>query len=114
MEIETNGKYYRIFNRLMRLFPTVESALDDGEMSEEFKNFIFEDFDGGYSTVSELKEDIERIVVPNFCDKILSFIYSTMIKFTPTDKVNGIPLSKSKHKRNYEQYHAYTSFTCFR
>lgn len=64
MEIETNNKYYRIFNRLMRLFPTVESALDDGEMSEEFKNFIFEDFDGGYSTVSELKEDIERIVVP--------------------------------------------------
>lgn len=64
MEIETNDKYYRIFNRLMRLFPTVESALDDGEMSEEFKNFIFEHFDGAYSTVSELKEDIERIVVP--------------------------------------------------
>lgn len=48
----------------MRLFPTVESAFDDGEMSEEFKNFIFEDFDGAYSTVSELKEGIERIVVP--------------------------------------------------
>lgn len=31
----------------------------------------------------------------NFCDKILSFIYSTMIKFTPTDKVNGIPISKN-------------------
>ena len=41
MEIETNDKYYRIFNRLMRLFPTVESALDDGEMPEEFKNFYF-------------------------------------------------------------------------
>ena len=64
MEIETYNKYYSIFNKLVRIFPEVESALHDGESSEEFKNFIFEDLDGAYSTVSELREDIEHIVVP--------------------------------------------------
>ena len=53
--------------------------------------------------VSELKQDIEHLRVPKkkfakkktgFADKRLDFIYLTLIKFTPTDKVKGIPMSK--------------------
>ena len=30
-----------------------------------------------------------------FSDKILAFIHSTLIKFIPTDKVKGLPISKN-------------------
>lgn len=33
-------------------------------MYEEFRNVILEDLDGVYSTVSELKQDIEHLRVP--------------------------------------------------
>ena len=51
-----------------------------------------------------MKDDIHHIVLPKkpFCvnkfdlsDKIISFIYSTLIKFVRTNKVKGVPLSKT-------------------
>ena len=104
MEIDNIKEYYQIIDRLVELFPEVENALDTGDMSEEFKNFMLEDFDDQYATLREMKDDIHHIVLPKkpFCvnkfdlsDKIISFIYSTLIKFVRTNKVKGVPLSKT-------------------
>ena len=45
MKIENIEKYYEIFDRLVDLFPVVESALEDGDRSVEFKDFMLEELD---------------------------------------------------------------------
>ena len=101
MKIEDIEKYYDIFDSLVDLFPVVESALEDGDISVEFQDFMLEELDNVYSTVSEMKDYIDNIVVakkrfnkPNFSDKIISFIYSSLIKFVETNN-KGIPASKN-------------------
>ena len=51
-----------------------------------------------------MKDDINHIVLPkksfcankfDFSDKIISFIYSALIKFVRTNKVKSVPLSKT-------------------
>ena len=49
-----------------------------------------------------MKEDIDNIVVnktkfwkPDFSDKIISFTYSSMIKFVETNKAKGISISRN-------------------
>ena len=37
MKIEDIEKYYETFDRLVGLFPVVESALEDGDISVEFQ-----------------------------------------------------------------------------
>ena len=73
-------------------------------MSKEFKNFLLEDFNDQYSTLREMEDDINHIALPkklffenkfNFSDKIISFIDSTLMKFVRTNKVKGVPLSKT-------------------
>ena len=102
MEIDDIEKYYEIFDRLVDLFPVVESALEDGNTGTEFEDFMSVELDNLYSTIDELKEDIDNVVVSkkrfcktDFSDKIISFIYSSLIKFAETDKVKGIPMSKN-------------------
>ena len=65
---------------------------------------MLEDLCDAYETFSELREDIEKIVVPkkhfshkshNFSEKIIAFLYSNMIHFCRTTKVKGILISKS-------------------
>ena len=87
---------------LVDLFPVFESALEDGNTSIEFEDFTSKEFDNLYSTTDELKEDIDNVVVAkkrfvktDFADKIISFIYSPLIKFAETNKVKDIPMSKS-------------------
>ena len=79
----------------------VESALEDGDITVEFQDFMLEELDNVYSTVSEMKDYIDNIVVakkrfnkPNFSHKIISFIYSSLIKFVETNN-KGIPTSKN-------------------
>ena len=114
MKIEDIEKYYEILDRLAELFPVVERALEDGDTWAEFEDFMLEELDDIYSTVNEMKEDIDNIAVakktickpPDFSDKIISFIYSALIKFVETDKVKGIPMSEKFHrkpKRDYEK-----------
>ena len=61
---------------------------------------MLEDLDNMYSTISEFKEDVDSVDVARkfgkyeFSDKIISFIYSTLIKFVETDQVKGMPMSK--------------------
>ena len=63
---------------------------------------MLEEFDNLYSTVDELKETIDNVVVTkkrfvktHFADKIISFINSSLIKFDETDKVKGITMPKN-------------------
>ena len=88
----------------MDLFPVVKKALVDGDESVEFKDFMIEELDNIYCTVDELKKDIDNVVVkkkkfsnskPDFADKIINFIYSSLTEFVVTDKIKGIPMSKN-------------------
>ena len=40
MEIDDIEKYYEIFDRLVKLFPVVESALKDENISDESEDFV--------------------------------------------------------------------------
>ena len=104
MRIDNTEEYIQIIDRLLEFFPEIENAPDTGGMSEEFKNFLLEDFNNQYSTLREIKDDINHIVLPkklffenkfDFSDKIICFIYSTLMKFVRTNKVKGVPLSKT-------------------
>ena len=81
----------------------MKKALDEGDICDEVRNFLAEDLDDCYSTLKELKDGIQHISVPKkafssrkilFSEKLLAFLYSSMIKFSRTYKVKGIPLSK--------------------
>ena len=63
MKIDDIEKYYQIFDRLVDLFPVVESALEDGDTSTEFEDFMSEELYNLYSTNDELKENIDNVVV---------------------------------------------------
>ena len=97
----TLKSFYEIFNRLVELFPAIESALEDENISYEFEDFMSEELDNLYSTVEELKRTIDDIAVPkkrfvkiDFADKLISFVYPSLIQFAETDNVKGIPMSK--------------------
>ena len=103
INIETTEKYREIVDRLFEVYPMFERALDDGDMSDEFRNFLVEDLDDCYPTLSEIKDDIHHIDIPKkiftskkilFSDRLIAFIYSSLIKFSRTDKIKGVPLSK--------------------
>ena len=119
MKIDNIEEYYQIIDRLVESFPEVENALDTEDMSEEFKNFLLENLIDQYPTL----RDINHIILPKkpffankfgFSDKIISFTYSTLIKFVRTNKVKGVPLSKTsienlkgiiKNKVHVHHYH---------
>lgn len=72
-------------------------------MPDEFRKFLGEDLDDWYLTLSDLKDDLYDIDIPNkkfklkeilFSDKLVAFMYSLVIKFCRTEKIKGIPLSK--------------------
>ena len=61
MKIEDIEKYNEIFDKLVDLFSAVESALEDEDISVEFKDFMLEELYNVYSTVSEMKKEIDNI-----------------------------------------------------
>ena len=80
---------------------TFELAVDGELETSEFTDFFENELGNFYSTVEKLKGAIDAIVVKkktfakvDFTDKIISFIYSHLIKFERTNKINGIPMSK--------------------
>ena len=99
MKIDDIEKYHEFFERVVELFPVVESALEDENTSPELEGFMLEELDNLYSTVDGLKETIDKVVLQkkrfvktDFADKIISFTYSCLIKFVETDKVKGMPM----------------------
>ena len=88
---------------LFDLHSYFEVAIQDGNITDEIRDFMLEDLSGCYETFQELRKDIENIVIPehpwsrkssNFSEKIIAFLYSNMISFCRTEKLNDIPLSK--------------------
>ena len=102
MRIYNISDFYDIFDRLINLNNDFELALNGGLETSEFTDFFENELESFYSTVEELKEAIDAIVVKrktfakvDFADKIISLIYSHLIKFERTNKTNGIPMSKN-------------------
>ena len=68
----------------------------------KLKNSMEVELSNAYCSLQEMKEDINSIIVSkkNFCksdfsDKMISFIYSSLIKFVETNKVKGILMTKN-------------------
>ena len=104
MDILDIENYKEIFYCLFDVYHHSEVALQDGFINEEIKKFMTEDLSYTYETFQELRQEIEKIVVPkrifshknnNFSDKIITFPYSHLINFCRTRKVKGIPISKN-------------------
>ena len=112
MDIETEQKYTEIIYRLLEYYPLFEKAIEDGDICDEVRSFLIEDLNECYSTIKELKEDICHAWVPKrqfsskkplFSEKLLAFLYSSMVGFCKTDKVKGIHFIKEfywKYKGN--------------
>ena len=86
MNMENIENYCSFFDRLIELFPAFGNALDSVGKTFEFKGFLETALDNVNSTVEELKEDIENVVIKrkkfvkvDFADEIITFIYSTLI-----------------------------------
>ena len=71
IDIETEEKYIEIQYRLLELYPLFKNALDDGDVSDEVRTFLAEDLDDCYSTLMELRDDIQHVSFPKkkFCAK---------------------------------------------
>ena len=72
-------------------------------MCDEVMNFLLEDLNNCYSTLEELREEIDHISIPKkrfnskktlLSEKLIAFSYSSMLTFCKTSKVKGIPVSK--------------------
>ena len=94
MDIESEEKYTEIVHRLLEFYALLEKALDDGDVADEVRNFLLEGLDHCYSTLLELKEEIQHVLLPKkrfatkknlFCEKLFAFLYSTMVRFCETD-----------------------------
>ena len=103
MNIENEENYEDIIRRLIEYYPLFENAIQEGDMCDEVMNFLLEDLNNCYSTLEELREEIDHISIPKkrfnskkalFSEKLIAFLYSSMLKFCKTSKVKGIPLSQ--------------------
>ena len=103
MNIENEENYEDIIRRLIEYYPLFENAIQEGDMCDEVMNFLLEDLNNCYSTLEELREEIDHISIPKkrfnskkalFSEKLIAFLYSSMLKFCKTSKVKRIPLSQ--------------------
>ena len=103
MNIENEQNYEGILQRLIQVYPIFEKALQEGELCDEMRNFMLEDLDSNYSSLQDLREEIDHISIPKkrfaskktlFSERLLAFLYSSMVNFCKTNKVKGIPLSQ--------------------
>lgn len=64
MDIFDVENYKKVLHRLIHLHSHFETALQDGVINDEIRDFMLEDLNDCYETFPELRRDIERIVVP--------------------------------------------------
>ena len=100
-EIDNIDKYYEICDRLVELFPIVESAYEDGNVTPEFQDFSQIERDNLYSTTDEIKFEIDKTFVTekrfgktDFADKIISFIYLHWLNLLQQIKLKVFPCRK--------------------
>ena len=103
MNISNIDDYKDILYHLLKGHQHFEVALQEGIVTDKTKIFMSDNLSGFYDTFANLRIDIEKIVVPKkpfvhkhqlFSDKIIAFLYSNLMSFARTSKVNGIPISK--------------------
>ena len=103
MNIENKENYEEILRRPIEFYPLFESALQDGKICYEVRDFLLEDLNNCYSTFQDLREEINHISIPKkrfaskkalFSEKLIAFLYSSMVNFCKTDKVKEIILSQ--------------------
>lgn len=110
MKIYDIEDFYKVFDRLIKLNPDFEVVLSDSLQTAEVEEFLENDLDNRYEEIEELQEAIESIKLKimkfadwkkdkfsagDSVDKIISFIYSFLIKFETISKVQGIPISNN-------------------
>ena len=103
MNIKNKENYEEILLRLIKFYPLFGSALQDGEICDEVINFLLEEIDKCYSTFKDLSEEGNHISIPKkrftskktlFSEKLIAFLYLSMVNFCKTGKAKGIPLSQ--------------------
>ena len=103
MSIDNEENYKEILYRLIDFCPSFENALRESDLSDEVRDFMLEDLNNTYETLQDLRNEINHITVPDkrfdprkklFSEKLVAFLYSSMIDFCKTSKVKGIPLSQ--------------------
>ena len=75
MNIENEENYEDIIRRLIEYYPLFEVAIQEGDMCDEVRNFLLEDLKNCYSTLEELREEIDHISIPRR-DLIRKKLYS--------------------------------------
>ena len=103
LNIENEENYENIIRRLIEYYPLFENAIQEGDMRDEVMSFLLEDLSNCYSTLEELRKEIDHTSIPKkkfnskktlFSEKLIAFLYSSMLKFCKTSKVKGIPMSQ--------------------
>ena len=64
MDIESAEKWTEIVHRLLEFYPLFEKAPGNGDVADEVRNFLLEDLDDCYSTLLELKNEIQHVSLP--------------------------------------------------
>ena len=103
MNIENQKNYDEILWKLIEFYSLFENALQEGELCDEVRDFMLEDLNNCYSTFQDLREETDHISICKrrfasdkilFSEKMIAFLYSSMINFCKNNKVKGIPLSQ--------------------
>ena len=108
MDIETEKRYTDRLYRVFEFYSKIEAVpvQEEGDVSDEMLSSSREDLDDSYPTPIELKDDIRHVSIPPppkkisskrkwFSEKMLAFLYLSMVRFVLTDKIKGIPVSKN-------------------
>ena len=60
MNTENKENYKEKLGKLIEFYPLFESALQEGAMCDEVRDFLLEDLDNCYSTFQDLREEINH------------------------------------------------------
>ena len=90
MDIKNICNYYSRFKKFIEFIPIVEDALENPHWirkKKKLEDFMCYDLNDVYSHLGEIKEAIDEVKVVKrfgkfaYIDKIICFIYSTVIDF---------------------------------
>ena len=97
-DIESYSGY---FEKFIKLIPIVKGAFENlHRIKEKLENLMRDDFNGVFCHLGELKEAtdegkvVKKFGKSSYFGKIICFIYSALMDFCKTDKINGILISE--------------------
>ena len=101
--IKNIDMYYSKFDKFIELIPVIEQALECPQWIREKENiedFMRDELNNAFEHLGEVKEAIDQVKVTknfrkvNYIDRTILFIYSAVMDFVKTDKVNGTPITE--------------------